>query len=1009
MKGRKPASRWRQRLSWYVPLGILPIIMACALAAWCLTTPTGSRWTLTIGANLFGVRVQNVSGTLWQGIKIGRLQWAPAPALSLHAQDVVLRVDWRALWAEPTASASLAYRHLRMPDINIRHAQLAWTGDAPGLSARSVAALPAGQWWHMQPPHMPQLPLPFSLEHLRIQTLTLQAPTAEPVTVQDIHASLSLNDQGQGVLTLHQAQWLPGGQIQAALDWQALRNQPITQLTTRVQVQDLPLHPLLQAFLAAQDLAAAEDMLSAGLSVSARWQGEHVQLSVQTDVAPQSRWLGQPVQAKVLAQVRVPASLAQTAQWQGLEMVNLNVDAALGQVRGQTHAQAPHTLRVRSRLEQGNANLALVLHSPDLSALWPDWRGSVQLDSQLESLNLQRWRGQLNTLALDMGDFQFAALSPVNADFNLDAAGEALQWRVHAFSAGLTVGTRTFALTHQTSTGNATALQMQGEVAIDPTMLPAALARELPRVLPGSRLPFELTVRRQTTRDALHHLIVDAKLHGAGVGQAQVSANASLAHTAEQGWHLHAPLTWQAQADMPNLEWLNALLDEQVQVGGRLQARLHGSGGMAQPWDVVGTLSGQQIRLLRLDDGVRLLDGTLQARLENQRLILEHLRFAAVPRVQPAHAPLRLWLRQEQAQGGYLQLSGSWPLGELPGSTPPGRLDITLHRYPIVQRSERYAMVSGTLHLALPAMVATPLVFTLDGTAQLDAGWLDLDALGNTPVLDDDVVIVRGNQAPTASSDLSAQFSMALNMELGTRFYVIGQGVDTRLTGALKLALQDNKLSARGVLRPPDGRGVVSAYGQQLHLREDSRIIFESDITNPVLSVEAVREGATIQAGVRVAGTPRRPRITLISYPEVNDAEKLAWLLFGRGADESGGDAALLLSAGSSFLLDGEPFYRRFGIDELGMRSGSLGSVGSVLPVESVVRGFDGGTSDIERKFVVASKHLGERLTASVEQALSDTGTVGRLAWRLGRGVSTQLTGGTVNGLALIYHLVLEN
>jgi len=159
-----------------------------------------------------------------------------------------------------------------------------------------------------------------------------------------------------------------------------------------------------------------------------------------------------------------------------------------------------------------------------------------------------------------------------------------------------------------------------------------------------------------------------------------------------------------------------------------------------------------------------------------------------------------------------------------------------------------------------------------------------------------------------------------------------------------------------------------------------------------------------------VAGTPARPRITLISFPEVNDREKLSWLLFGRGPDESGGDAALLLSAGSSFLLDGgEPFYRRFGVDELGMRSGSLGNVGSVLPVQSVVRGFDSGTSEIERKFVVASKHLSDSLSASVEQALSDTGTVGRLAWRLGRSVSAQLAVGTVNGLALIYHLVLDD
>jgi len=102
-------------------------------------------------------------------------------------------------------------------------------------------------------------------------------------------------------------------------------------------------------------------------------------------------------------------------------------------------------------------------------------------------------------------------------------------------------------------------------------------------------------------------------------------------------------------------------------------------------------------------------------------------------------------------------------------------------------------------------------------------------------------------------------------------------------------------------------------------------------------------------------------------------------------------------------LGDGEAFYRRFGVDDVTMRTGELGSSGSVLPPESVVRGFDSGTSDIERKFVVASKHITTDLTASVEQALSDTGTVGRLAYRLARGLSAQLTVGTINGAALIY------
>ena len=85
------------------------------------------------------------------------------------------------------------------------------------------------------------------------------------------------------------------------------------------------------------------------------------------------------------------------------------------------------------------------------------------------------------------------------------------------------------------------------------------------------------------------------------------------------------------------------------------------------------------------------------------------------------------------------------------------------------------------------------------------------------------------------------------------------------------------------------------------------------------------------------------------------------------------------------------------------MRSGELGSTGSVLPVESVVSGLASGTNDIEQRFVIASKAVSKELTLSIEQALSDTGTVGRASYRLMRGLRAEITAGTVTGLALVY------
>ena len=88
------------------------------------------------------------------------------------------------------------------------------------------------------------------------------------------------------------------------------------------------------------------------------------------------------------------------------------------------------------------------------------------------------------------------------------------------------------------------------------------------------------------------------------------------------------------------------------------------------------------------------------------------------------------------------------------------------------------------------------------------------------------------------------------------------------------------------------------------------------------------------------------------------------------------------------------------------MRSGELGSTGSILPVESVVRGLDSGASEVENQFVVASKKVSDNITLSLEQALSGAGTVGRASYRLARGLSAQISAGTVTGIALVYRVL---
>lgn len=478
-------------------------------------------------------------------------------------------------------------------------------------------------------------------------------------------------------------------------------------------------------------------------------------------------------------------------------------------------------------------------------------------------------------------------------------------------------------------------------------------------------------------------------------GQIHAEGFTPVYYTADQGLQVRDADSKELslQADMDDIAWMSLFLQEQLELGGALQANLRLQSTPDGGFSSSGNIQGQHLKIVRLDDGVRLLDGTLQATLENNRFVLDRLYFPAILRVEPKEWRTATWVNENpDAKGGGLTITGYWELEQNIGD-----FRVNLYRYPILQRADRYAMVSGDIHL----MAALPHI-TVEGKITADAGWFDLDMLGGIPTLDSDVVVIRStdvkHQQEEEPSD-PLDITMNLEVNLGPRFYLTGYGVNSGLVGSLQIQMLNDRLTALGALNTRGG--AIEIYGQRLQLRRGT-ITFQGDIDNPVLDIQALRTGLSVEAGVRVAGTARRPRIDLISVPEVSEIEKLSWLIFGHGPDE-GGDMLFLLSVGASLLGGGEPFYRQFGIDELSLRSGELGGAGSILPATSVASSPENVVSEAERQFIEASKTLSNGIKLSIRQALADTGTVGRTSYRLARGLTAELSIGTVSGLALVY------
>lgn len=726
--------------------------------------------------------------------------------------------------------------------------------------------------------------------------------------------------------------------------------------------------------------------------------------------------------------------------------------------------ELPGGVTLKGGVQGGLAHHKLDLnarYTPEAST--PDQVGTAPVEAQVTvqggwgqgispNDTLAGWRGSLDSLKVDHAGLGLVSATPVTLSFLPDAVPPAWQWQAGKAELTASLGQRTLVtLNHDMSQGGAGRWETRGAIdalAISPALIQDVQkkfnlqsARKVDRggikvrrqqanenleivfaanwdlqfdqALQGKahiqRVSGDVTIPAQPPvplglqdltldvdirKTAASSSMLGASLQVQTAKMGKVSARATTLLHAKAGGGLYLEpkdiKTVNIKADIDDLGWTSLFLDDAMELGGAVQADVQVESRGTDRWSSSGTIKGQNLRVLRIDDGVRLLDGTLEARLDDERVILERLYFPARLRAVPKEWRTAEWVSTNpEAKGGGLTLTGEWNIFE-----SMGQVTVELYRYPILQRADRYAMFSGKVNLdaTLPAIAIT-------GGIVADAGWFDLDMLGGIPTVDSDVVVIRAGDEQKEPS-VPMEISMDLNVDLGRRFYLTGYGVNSGLVGSMRVIMQNDKLTGIGALRTRGG--AIEAYGQRLQLRKGF-ITFQGDITSPILDIEALRTGLAVEAGVKVGGNAKRPRIDLVSYPDVSEIEKLSWLLLGHGPDDSGGDIALLLSVGTSFLGTGEPFYRKFGIDEVSMRSGELGSAGSILPVESVVSGLDSGTSDIERRFIVVSKGFGSKLTLSVRQALSDTGTVGHASYRLMRNLTAELSVGTVNGLALVY------
>jgi translocation and assembly module TamB len=451
------------------------------------------------------------------------------------------------------------------------------------------------------------------------------------------------------------------------------------------------------------------------------------------------------------------------------------------------------------------------------------------------------------------------------------------------------------------------------------------------------------------------------RLRGAGrqLGRIDVDAATRFGHGAARfAIASDAPLSGAASIDIPSLAWAGRLVSATTITEGRIRADATLAGSVGDP-RLAGQVNGSDLRVFMADSGVDLRRGSLQGTFSDARLIIESLRFA----------------------GGDGQVVLSGPI-DFAGGKPALQLALKADHYTLFNRADRKLVVSGSSQISLVEKRAS-----VKGAFKIDSGSIDIGK-EDAPQLSDDVVIV----GKPKKSERAVAAELDVVIALGDGIALKGRGLDAVLRGEVRLLnAVGEPLQARGTLNV--ARGTFSAYGRDLKI-EQGLVRFTGPLNNPGLDITAMRRGLQVEAGVSVRGTVLEPRITLVSEPNVADADKLAWLVLGHGLSDTGqGEVGALASAASTLL-------------QKGAAAGVQSQIGNALGLDTVSVGTSQDT--LQQRIVTLGKQVSTRLYVSYQKGIDTASNAVLLRYTLSPRLTVEAEAGTISLLSLFYNVSFD-
>ncbi|WP_338910920.1 translocation/assembly module TamB domain-containing protein [Mycetohabitans rhizoxinica] len=425
-----------------------------------------------------------------------------------------------------------------------------------------------------------------------------------------------------------------------------------------------------------------------------------------------------------------------------------------------------------------------------------------------------------------------------------------------------------------------------------------------------------------------------------------------------------APLDGTVVFELPSLRTTGGLLGPSYRLDGQMLLKLAIAGQASHP-KLSGTLTGDGLSATVVDQGITLKDGIVRVVLTENRVEFRQVQFHGAQ--------------------GTLRATGNVMLDQ---QNP----DLSAHI--VADKLELFASPYRQLSLSGDATVANAGAqggMAINGRFFVNKALFDLPEQ-SAPSLSDDVVIVRSDgtvegehAALSAAGEPAGPFAPRANIDvdLGRDFRFRGAGADLGLRGVINVASAPNQpLRAVGNVRVVEG-STYTAFGRKLGI-ENGYFTFNGPVSDPGINILAMRRNQEVEAGVQVTGTVQSSKVKLVSEPNVNDNEKLSWLLLGHGTDtganlgqQSTMNAAIALLGSAT----GKRIAQTFGLDEVSVGQSEVGLT--------------------DPQVVTLSKAITERLVLGYEQGIETSNNAFKVTVNLSRFWAIMSYAGTYNGVDL--------